>query len=389
MIRITVAIDISADVAETWVYVQDIARHDEWMHDAVSVEFTSDRTSGVGTSFNVKTRIGPFHTTDRMTITEWTDQRSIGVAHTGLVSGNGRFTLEAVGTNTALEWTERLDFPWWFGGRVGEVFAKPILRSVWRRNLRNLKQRVERSTAKGHRTGGLSPGALIAQGRDGDVREYGPDLVIRTSRSGADVGVERELMAYLHKHRYPVPRLYPHHDDGAMVMDRIDGPTMLADLTSRPWRMRRHATSLAGLHARLREIPPPPGMRRLGAGNSFLHLDLHPNNVLISDSGPVVIDWTRAAMGPADLDVALTWVIIKTGPVSGNFIARVIGRTFRETFAKLFERAAGEQRIRATAGAAAELRLLDTNLLVAERAAVFRLARELQDRPNPTRVDDV
>jgi len=388
MMHITISTDIAANVADTWAYVRDIARHDEWMGDAAKIVFTTDRTSGVGTRFEVETRIGPFRTTDEMTITEWVEERSIGVEHTGLVSGTGRFTLATIGDRTTFRWAEELTLPWWFGGRFSNVFARPILRFVWKRNLANLKRRVEHLTAGNRETEGLTPGALIAQGRDGDVREFGPDLVVRTSRSGSDAGAERSLMAYLHEHGYPVPRLYPQQDDRAMVMDRIHGPTMLADLTSRPWRMKRHANSLAALHERLREIPPPPGMRRLGAGDSILHLDLHPNNVLISDVGPVVIDWVNAAIGPADLDTALTWVILKTGPVTGNFVARAIGAGFRESFAKMFERAVGEQRIRANAAAAAELRLLDPNLLVAERDGVFRLARDLQDRPNSTRTDD-
>lgn len=388
MMNITISTDIAAGVADTWAYVQDIARHDEWMHDAAKIVFTTDRTSGVGTRFDVETRIGPFRTTDEMTITEWTEEEVIGVEHTGLVTGTGRFTLAALGDHTTFQWAEDLTLPWWFGGRLGEVFARPILRLVWKRNLANLKRQVEHSIAGHKETEGLTAGALIAQGRDGDVREFGPDLVFRTSRSGSDVGAERKLMIYLHEHGYPVPRLHPHQDDGVMVMDRIHGPTMLADLTSKPWRMRRHANSLAALHERLREVPPPSDMKRLGTGNSIVHLDLHPNNVLISDTGPIVIDWVNAAIGPADLDVALTWVIIKTGSVTGNIVARAVGAGFRESFARMFEFAAGQQRIRANAAAAAELRLLDTNLLVAERDSVFRLARDLQDRPNPARTDD-
>ena len=42
----------------------------------------------------------------------------------------------------------------------------------------------------------------------------------------------------------------------------------------------------------------------------MLHLDLHPDNVMLEPRGPVVIDWRDAAECPPDLDVALTALIL-------------------------------------------------------------------------------
>ena len=44
---------------------------------------------------------------------------------------------------TRFTWTERLKFPWWMGGPLGALAAKPILQRVWLRNLTNLKGIVE------------------------------------------------------------------------------------------------------------------------------------------------------------------------------------------------------------------------------------------------------
>ena len=33
-------------------------------------------------------------------------------------------------------------------------------------------------------------------------------------------------------------------------------------------------------------------------GDRVLHIDLHPENVIISPAGPVVIDWSGASAGP-------------------------------------------------------------------------------------------
>ncbi len=39
-------------------------------------------------------------------------------------------------------------------------------------------------------------------------------------------------------------------------------------------------------------------------------MDLHPDNVILGARGPVGIDWRNATEGPADLDVAMTAVIL-------------------------------------------------------------------------------
>jgi hypothetical protein len=112
------------------------------MQDAVALRFTSDRTSGVGTTFDCETRVGPFRLNDRMTVTEWREGRAIGIRHDGAVTGVGRFTLKRKGlSSTRFTWEERLTFPWWLGGPVGGVMGGRVLRRVWRRNLAALAER--------------------------------------------------------------------------------------------------------------------------------------------------------------------------------------------------------------------------------------------------------
>ena len=91
----------------------------------------------------VLTRVGPLHTTDLMEVTEWVDRRTIGVRHEGLVTGEGKFSLEATDTGTRFTWSEQLSFPWYLGGAIVGQLASPILRWVWRRNLESLRNRIE------------------------------------------------------------------------------------------------------------------------------------------------------------------------------------------------------------------------------------------------------
>ena len=114
------------------------------MAEAETIRFTSTRTRGVGTTFDCVTKVGPIRMTDRMTITEWEPGRMMGIEHSGVVTGRGRFTLRRRrGGRTRFTWKEHLTFPWWMGGAVGAFAAKPVLRAIWRRNLRRLKAIVE------------------------------------------------------------------------------------------------------------------------------------------------------------------------------------------------------------------------------------------------------
>src|SRR5262249_28606808 len=147
------------------------------------------------------------------------------------------------------------------------------------------------------------------------------------------------------------------------VLERIDGPTMASDSRHRPWLIRTHMRTLAELHKRLHEIDAPAGLRAVGDGDTLLHLDFHPENVLLSPNGPVVIDWTNARRGSAPLDVAMTWIICAT---SGGAFGRMLVKPYLAQF-ELDE-------VRAYLPAAAERRLADSHVNEAERAAVRRLA---------------
>ena len=147
MSRIVVSVDIDAPVARVWGVVEPIERHVDWMADAVAITFEGTQTRGVGTRFLCDTKVGPIRLQDKMTITAWEPERTMGVSHTGVVTGTGEFTLAALGdSRTRFTWSERLIFPWWLGGPIGAlVGGQIVMKAIWRRNLRALKSIVEAS----------------------------------------------------------------------------------------------------------------------------------------------------------------------------------------------------------------------------------------------------
>lgn len=174
------------------------------------------------------------------------------------------------------------------------------------------------------------PGRLLASGRDADIFEHRPGLVLRRARGGRSLAAEARVMEYLRGQEYPVPAVDSLSDDGCdLVMERVDGPSMVEAVARAPWSVGRHGAMLGDLHRRLHEVPPPdflPPAPPWAAGASILHLDLHPLNVLLGPGGPVVIDWTGAVVGDPDVDVALAWVLMEAGEIPrGRLAARLLG----------------------------------------------------------------
>jgi len=189
-------------------------------------------------------------------------------------------------------------------------------------------------------TRAAAPGRLLGRGRDTDVYDIGDGKVLRRYRVDFDHSPEIGAMKHLHEHGFPVPRLFS-ADGGDMIVERIDGPTMLDALVRYPWRARRYGRMLADLHRRLHAIAPPPELRTVGTPReAVLHLDLHPGNVLLSPRGPVVIDWCTASAGPAGADIARTIVTMTIAQADIPWLLRLAMAAVRRSFVRAFRGAA-------------------------------------------------
>jgi aminoglycoside phosphotransferase (APT) family kinase protein len=158
-------------------------------------------------------------------------------------------------------------------------------------------------------------------------------------------------------------------------MRRLHGPTMLDELGRRPWQIGRHAATLASLHQRLHAIEAPDWLPApVGFGSELLHLDLHPDNVILTEQGPSVIDWPNVARGPGAGDVAYTWIILATAaPPRPTVRARLTSAIGRRTFLRLFVRHFVRAEIEHWIPIGADFRLSDRTLPQAERQKVAHL----------------
>ncbi len=138
---IEVAVVVNAHIEEVWNDLAKIDSHADWMRDAEAIEFVGAQRAGVGTRIRVPTRIGPLRMIDEIEFTAWDPPNRMSISHEGLFTGAGDISLRPEGPDTTVTWRESVEFPLRFGGKLGEVVAAPILRWVWRSNLKRLAER--------------------------------------------------------------------------------------------------------------------------------------------------------------------------------------------------------------------------------------------------------
>jgi tRNA A-37 threonylcarbamoyl transferase component Bud32 len=187
---------------------------------------------------------------------------------------------------------------------------------------------------------------------------------------------EARVMEYVRARGYPVPAVDEVSEDGLqLVMQRIDGLNMVDTLISRPWVVRHYGRLLADLHHSLHELPPPGWLpvSALGQGNRIVHLDLHPLNVIMSSTGPVVIDWTNARRGDPTTDLALTWVLLEAGSISTNRAVGVLLRRARRLLTDAFLTSIDLGEVERSLRSVVAWKVHDPNMSAAEQAEMWRL----------------
>ncbi len=190
------------------------------------------------------------------------------------------------------------------------------------------------------------------------------------------MAAEARTMEFVRSQGYPAPRVSEVSEDGLdLVMQRVDGPTMVDAMAARPWRIGRMAGQLAELHLSLHELAAPPWLKRApcGDGDRLLHMDLHPLNVLMGSSGPVVIDWTNASRGDPSVDVAATWVLIVSGEVPAGRMKAILLAFGRKILIRNFLKPFPEQDVRSTLAEVVPWKCQDANMSDLERARMRSL----------------
>jgi aminoglycoside phosphotransferase (APT) family kinase protein len=160
-----------------------------------------------------------------------------------------------------------------------------------------------------------------------------------------------------------------------MVMDRLHGTSLLE--WALPFRIGVAGRLLGRLHNQLHELHAPVVLERRAPvdGDRLLHGDLHALNVMVTEDGPMVIDWANAMVGDPSFDVADCWAVMAcadTPEGTPTWLASVGRRLFLRSFLRATDPDGEAEAIR---GLAARARARDPNMTTAERERLGRFGR--------------
>jgi Ser/Thr protein kinase RdoA (MazF antagonist) len=190
-------------------------------------------------------------------------------------------------------------------------------------------------------------GPLLAEGRTAEIYTWGEGQILKLFRPGwpeRSCRYEHRMALASQQTGYRVPAvgdLVEIEGRHGIIYQRVEGRTMLQVMSKRPWKAGCFGRQLAQLHAEMhtytaeglplvveRLISKIQRAPRLGedekqrilahldalpVGDKLLHGDFHPDNIMLTKDGPIIIDWIDAAIGHPLADVARTMVIASVG----------------------------------------------------------------------------
>lgn len=200
---------------------------------------------------------------------------------------------------------------------------------------------------------------LLAEGRTAEIYVWGAKHVLKLYRDWCPsdwVEYEARIAHAVYEAGVPSPaagEIVELNGRRGLIYERIEGGSMLQELNARPWTLLQQARSLAELQIRIQEqsIPGLPSykdrlrfdighaqvlqgelkakslslLEDLPDGQALCHGDYHPANIILTQNGPVVIDWMTACSGSPWTDVARTRMLLSIGPKgAGKLVSPLI-----------------------------------------------------------------
>jgi uncharacterized protein (TIGR02172 family) len=212
----------------------------------------------------------------------------------------------------------------------------------------------------------MSLGSPIALGFTAEIFAWQDEQVLKLFNSGITrntVEYEANIARIVHAAGLPVPavgEIIESEERFGLEYERVDGITMVQAFTQKPWKFPFYARLLAELQVDMhtRRVPEllslgerlvrkinraehlPENVRQaalkkleqLPEDDKLCHGDFHPGNILLTQHGPVIIDWMDASRGRAVLDVARSSLLFGGGPIPpntpGGWLLRILQRQF-------------------------------------------------------------
>jgi uncharacterized protein YndB with AHSA1/START domain len=145
-VTLTTSIRIGRPPEVVWPYLVDWERLNRWMLEARDFRLTGTQREGVGVEAEATVRIAGITTHDPIRVTRWEPPSILEMDHLGWVKGTGYMELTPEDRGSKLFWREDLVPPWGWLGVTGMRLVAPLMRRVFVRDLRVLRDLVEEGT---------------------------------------------------------------------------------------------------------------------------------------------------------------------------------------------------------------------------------------------------
>ena len=132
-----------------WELITDWENQGDWMLEASDFVVISAEREGIGVEAEATISIGGIKTRDKVRVIGWEPNRRLAIQHFGWVAGTGEIYLTPLGIDrTHLFWREELEPPVGMAGALGMTAFKPLMKRIFKRDLRILAGLVRARAAR-------------------------------------------------------------------------------------------------------------------------------------------------------------------------------------------------------------------------------------------------
>ena len=205
----------------------------------------------------------------------------------------------------------------------------------------------------------------IALGRTAEIYAWKNNTILKLFYDwvpARDAHHEASIHQKIQIHQLPLPKLIEEtnlNGRAGIVYERVQGTDMLTVLFQKMWRLPSLIKQMAALQFQLHQVKVPdlPTLKdkirhdisnvpllsqnekelllnqvdQLPDHQNLCHFDFHPGQIILTETGPVIVDWITACQGDPAGDIARTLILLK-------FAALPDPGFFKQTLVKIISR---------------------------------------------------
>jgi hypothetical protein len=126
-VELSLSVEVKASQQKVFDKIVDWESQGQWML-GTKVSGTKNNGQGLGGEINAWTGFWKIGFNDPMVITQWIEPKIVDVKHIGrLVKGTGSMVVEKIDENNSrFIWSESINLPFGFIGKIGWIIIKPF-----------------------------------------------------------------------------------------------------------------------------------------------------------------------------------------------------------------------------------------------------------------------